>query len=428
MAGRLWTSPEDPDRAIAITRRTKNARAGPGKATGVVLGGDEGDLTRHHGNSVAVSWDLRAERCNFVVLSFFHDEVSARVAERQLLRVARSLSPPGDRPPEGRLLVQLGSRVEVIDAVTGRTVVARGVQGHDFSPGGTSVVGTVEEPLPELGVSVHTELVVTEVARDWRETVFRAGPRATIGDPSPSPDGTRVAFTLAAWEAGRHRFGEERLCTVELRSKETRCFEGLGALYSFDWSPAGDELLVGGPGDQPVYVVDAATEESRVLLPPGGTESVREGLASLDGYGDRAAQFALPQWSPDGRFVAAAGSVAPGGWVPVVVDREGALVALGEPNPHGSQAIAWSPAENVLAHTTGHDGIGPPGVTFGVHVLDVATGDTRLLHSTNGSARPAIAGLEWSPSGRWIALDLATAIPIVAVRQRADPYVVDLHH
>lgn len=346
----------------------------------------------------------------------------------------QSPSPAGqvqrELPPEGRLLLQIGRRVEVLDATTGRSVVDRGVHGFDLSETGRHVAATVEVLQRGEGVSLQTELVVEDTETGSRTTVTRAGPRASIGDPAFSPDGTRIAFTLSTWPVdgalNEQRPSHDVLCTTQLENVAVRCFRGIGRVFSFDWSPTGDRLVAAGPGDQPVYVVNAATGDAEVLLPSGGTQSVRAALSEMDGYSDRADQFILPKWSSDGRYVAATASVTPGGWVPVVVDASGEFVASGQPNPHGLQMISWSPTANLLAHSTGYNGIGPPDVTFGLHVLDVRTGETRLLHTTNDRRQPAILGIEWSPSGRWLAVDNALTLDVVDAMGRERPYTIDL--
>lgn len=91
MASRIWIDPDAPDVAIALTRRPEQLQSGPGERTGITMQGAEGELSFHHGKSVAIAWDLVNERCNFVVLSFYYGERAADAAKREVIKVARSL-------------------------------------------------------------------------------------------------------------------------------------------------------------------------------------------------------------------------------------------------------------------------------------------------------------------------------------------------
>jgi WD40 repeat protein len=189
------------------------------------------------------------------------------------------------------------------------------------------------------------------------------------------------------------------VCVHDLPTATDSCLSGLTRVFSFDWSPDGTSVLVGGPGRLPVQIVDVDTGTHSVVLPPGGTDSVRRALEAA-GHG-RPVQFVMPLWSPSGRFVAALASVVGGdaAYVPVIVGLDGRFVAMGQPSTEFGEGFRWSPVEDLIAYTKGR----APYTTTGIFVLDADTGRDRLVRSTVGE-RAFINTLAWSPSGRWLAL------------------------
>jgi Tol biopolymer transport system component len=102
--------------------------------------------------------------------------------------------------------------------------------------------------------------------------------------------------------------------------------------------------------------------------------------------------FTSPGWSPSGRYLAA--------WVnniPVVFRADGRLAAVGRASREFSEALGWSPAEDLFAYARGD----PPYFTE-IRLLDPETGEDRRLVSAWGY--PYITDLVWSPSGRWLAI------------------------
>jgi dipeptidyl aminopeptidase/acylaminoacyl peptidase len=102
--------------------------------------------------------------------------------------------------------------------------------------------------------------------------------------------------------------------------------------------------------------------------------------------------FTSPRWSPSGRYLAA--------WVnntAVVFHAGGRLATAGRNSREFSEALGWSPTEDLFAYTRGD----PPYFTE-IRLLDPGTGRDRRLVSADGY--PYIIGLAWSPSGRWLAV------------------------
>jgi len=156
------------------------------------------------------------------------------------------------------------------------------------------------------------------------------------------------------------------------------------------------------------------------LVPLHGSWIERAGLS-------KPVTFTSPGWSPSGRYVAA--------WVnntPVVFRADGRLTTVGRRSPEFSEALGWSPAEDLFAFARGD----PPYFTE-IRLLDPETGEDRRLVSARGY--PYITGLVWSPSGRWLAIlrwgssfnqrieviDVAGDQPTTATKRSDSPVLID---
>jgi Tol biopolymer transport system component len=237
--------------------------------------------------------------------------------------------------------------------------------------------------------------------------LIRVGSREWLGPTEWSPDGDRIAYlkSVCPVDPGKTFCTAQTvdtLCLFEVRSGRDRCFAELRQVRSLDWSPDGTRLVIDAAG--PVQVLDRATGSTSVLLPPGGTDSVRRALGEA-GLG-HAIQFVRPLWSASGRYVAALANLQGGNaaYVLVVVDVEGRLVAMGRPSTEFQPGFGWSPARDVLAYTKGK----APYTTTGVYLLDVETGENRRLLDTTPKTTAKqlfdVTSLAWSPSGRWLAI------------------------
>jgi hypothetical protein len=82
---------------------------------------------------------------------------------------------------------------------------------------------------------------------------------------------------------------------------------------------------------------------------------------------------------------------------PIVFHADGRLAAVGRHSREFTEALGWSPTEDVFAYARGD----PPQFTE-IRLLDPRTGEDRRLVSAEGY--PYIIGLVWSPSGRWLAV------------------------
>jgi hypothetical protein len=332
---------------------------------------------------------------------------------------------PGGPVPEGKLLLEDSGFGEVLVHGSDRHPnLGRGI-ASDLSPDGNSalVAGEVRQP---TGVSQITRLWVEDIWTHQERLLAEAGPEEDLGPISRwSHDGTRVAFRLTVWavDPSKEHPGPtpliESVCIVipVVDAIARQCFSDLGRVYSLDWSPDGGKLVVGGPGREAVQIVDTTTGDVSVVLPPGGSSSVRDALAAA-GHG-RPVQFVDPIWAPSGRYLAAMASVVGGDsvYVPVVFTAAGEFVAMGQSSTE-SITQAWSSVADVLAYTRAK----APYTTTGIFLLDTATRRSRLLLDTE-RRRSEVTSLAWSPSGRWLAANelLSATILILDVDRGSNP-------
>lgn len=315
----------------------------------------------------------------------------------------KPLSTVVEDPPEGKFLLQIGNRARVDQSRAEDMTVGVGVTPYDTSTDGQRIVATT--PRADVGGQTReTRLVVIDVSSRRETVIANARPDQSLGPAAWSPDATRVAYRYGSVNTASPTATEQSVCVVIVDVRDERCFQdaGIGPVNSFDWSPDSRRLVLSGFGRDPIRVLDAVTGTQSVLVPSGGNESIRRGFKEA-GLGDPEF-FSQPAWSPTGNHIALTAFVNSTGSVPLVVDEQGAFVALGRPNPN-PQLLAWSTTRDVLAYTMGvlvpeaH-----PGQNSGVRLLDPVTGDDRLLVDTTAHQDPYIASLVWSPDGRWLAL------------------------
>jgi hypothetical protein len=124
------------------------------------------------------------------------------------------------------------------------------------------------------------------------------------------------------------------------------------------------------------------------------------------GYGSPI-QFVDPSWSPSGTYIGALANMRWGraAYVPVVLDAEGRLVAMGKPSADfpGFRGFSWSPVSDLIAYGLAD----APNHVNEVHMLDPVSGEDRLLDSIGTGAGHTIrGGAVWSPSGQWVAVEV----------------------
>lgn len=284
----------------------------------------------------------------------------------------------------------------------------------DLSADGSRVLGARSELEPS-GITRHTELVAIDTRSEAERVLVRAGDRESLFPAEWSTDGSEIAYRMTTYAVDpsetKPGAGTESLCVHTLTSPDSRCFDTPGQVYSFDWSPDGESVLLAGPGSDPVLRLDSHTGATEVIISPGGDDALRTELDRL-GYGEPR-QFVVPQWSPSGRYIAALVSLRGGNraYVPAIVTSAGAFVSLGKASGEFPDAFAWAPDRDVLAYTRGE---APYAITE-LYVHDPANAIHGFLSSTDneGSMIPRIDGVAWSPDGRWIAFSRPNGIRVV---------------
>ncbi|MBA3552549.1 MAG: hypothetical protein H0W27_06735 [Actinobacteria bacterium] len=273
---------------------------------------------------------------------------------------------------------------------------------HEVSPDG-SLILAARGRIPR-GCHRDLELLVLNPSTGRTTSIARAGPNEILNDAAWSPDGSQVAYLVSTHrgdplEPGNGQPLSTRACVVELGTRVSRCFPKVHA-YFFDWAPDGATLVVDTAED--IRLIDIANGDLSLLVPPDGGKSGGPALAKA-GLG-RPGQFTLTKWSSSGRYLATLvfldGGTESAFVVPMVFTSTGDFVALGQPSTEFAEWFEWSPVEDVLAYTQGR----APYLITDVYLLDPRTGAESLLVSSDGRDYPTIRGLEWSPSGRWLAL------------------------
>jgi len=300
--------------------------------------------------------------------------------------------------PEGRLVVQLNSGIEVLGHVESRSISLEDerIVAYDVSPDGTKVLAAsyVTEP---THYTREDQLLTIDTLSGERTTLVRASPTEDLGPAVWSPDGTEVAYrlsTLSVDPATEHP-GEptaQTICVVDVVTQGSRCSPDLGTVDGFSWSPDGQRLVVDGVGgDLPLRVLDLSTGQVSDFASPRDPDLV----AALGGQPPDS--FVFAEWSPSGSHVATQAHLR----AEAIFDADGRFVMLGHETTEFSEVIAWSPTQDLLAYAIGR----PPYAITDVYVLDPITGEDRKLFSTGrGEHAPIVSDLAWSPSGRWLAV------------------------
>ena len=316
--------------------------------------------------------------------------------------------------PEGRLVVQVNSGIEVLghgedllvdelpDHLLGhgenRSASPGGerIIAYDLSPDGSKVLAAsyVTEP---THYTREDQLLTIDTVSGERTPLVRASPTEDLGPAMWSPDGSELAYrlsTLSVDPATEHP-GEptaQTICVVGVVTLGSRCSPDLGSVDGFSWSPDGQRLVVDGVGgDLPLRILDLSTGQVSDFASPHDPQLV----AALGGQPPDS--FVFAEWSPSGRYVATLAHLR----AEAIFDADGRFVMLGHETTEFSEVITWSPTQDLLAYAIGR----PPYAITDVYVLDPTTGEDRMLFSTGrGEHAPIVFDLAWSPSGRWLAV------------------------
>ena len=198
--------------------------------------------------------------------------------------------------------------------------------------------------------------------------LFTAPSGSEPTSPAWSPDGRKIAFTLAADE-----FAEEAFTALYLMNADgSSAVRRADGFYNPSWSPDGHRLAVNGPAG--LYTLSVDQDGAPPLL-----------LAE-HAWG--------PAWSPDGTQIAYVGDGSLN-----VMNSDGSAGAILVPGgPGGITRPSWSPDGRRLAFT-----MCAPSAPYTCNVATVSAAGTDLKQLTSeGSAYNAA----WSPDGSRIAVDL----------------------
>jgi len=337
-----------------------------------------------------------------------------------------TVTAPGDAVPEGRLVLQLNSGIEVLAKGDDESVSLGGgaIVAYDVSPDASNVLAAtyVTEP---TNYTREDELLTIDTSTGERTVLVRAGPKEDLGPAAWSSDGQRVAYRLTVLPvdpAKQRPEGtvEQTVCIVDVATTP-RCFPDLGTVDSFAWSPDGRRIAVDGVvADLPLRLLDVETGAVSDFASPLDPDLVA-GLG-----GEPPGSLVDVDWSPSGGYVATQAHL----FASAIFDSDGRFVTLGHETQEFSEILAWSPTQDLLAYAIGR----PPYAITDLYVLNPATGEDQLLFSTGeGEHAPIIIDAAWSPSGRWLAvavsertLYLPKSVHIIDVSGRGPASIVDL--
>jgi WD40 repeat protein/tRNA A-37 threonylcarbamoyl transferase component Bud32 len=387
----------------------------------------EQTFTQHAGPVLAVSFNPDGQR-----LASSSMDRTVKIWDAGTLEVIHTLAGHRENVTtvafsrDGRLLASgsLDHRVRVWEAATGQLLYQKEypdiISAVRFSPDGK-----------RLGIASEDGTVRVIQAADGKESFTLKGHRYCVASLAFSPDGSQLAtgswdHTIKLWDAvtgqepltldghtgpvagivfnpadGRRlaTVAEDR--TIKVWDTDTgelvQSFPGRARMFGgFAYSPDGRFLVAAGPGRSE----SGGPAKGQVTIWDAATGTL---VKSLPGHTEWTAGVA---YSPDGRFLASAGfdktgqGTASNGGVKVWETATGKLVQSLAGHTEWISAVAYSPDGRFLASAGKEAGKEPKDLPAEVKVWEPATG--KLVGHLRSLARDSSC-LAFSPDGRYLA-------------------------
>lgn len=237
------------------------------------------------------------------------------------------------------------------------------------------------------GTPPHGIAVINSDGSDLR-WVANEYPIGIYDDPTWSPDGHRIAFTLYFMSESDN---EIYIANVDGSDLKRITYDDQWN-NSPAWSPDGQKIAFTAPE---LYVLH---------LDNGGSRRIGASLQITGG----------PAWSPDGEQIAVQATDEGGGYYLYIIDANEDNVTQATDYQIGSGRISWSPDGTQIAYRSA-DGCGD------ICILKLEDGTHHCLTSTVGGERdPA-----WSPDGKHIAYLATQESELCRYQVTSEPVMLD---
>lgn len=310
---------------------------------------------------------------------------------------------------------------DVASGLTRRVVVGAGAHtAWDFSPDGCRLLLTLAAPGQPAAV-VSVRLDGTD-ARDLVDTSTLPGAAWDAWEPDFSPDGSRVALTLARpVEGGR----ESRVAVVPATGGAPTFYSVAGDEFTPRWSPDGAWLAYISYEARPAGATITATAAPAAADAP----LLREAdvwRVSADGITkERITQFDVgsatnPRWSPDGGLLAFTYSPQPGEnqlWM--IASAPAAIPTQLSDRWHQTLDVVWRPDGERLLLAARDFGGEPAARLWSVPLVGRADTDAAPAFGGTPLASAPADYPRYSADGAWLALRSGYDVVLLATASGA---------